>query len=57
MNVEEFEVPLIKHPALNPLLNDNVLAAGTAPQATVMSAGAVIVGKAAGLTCIVLDTD
>ena len=33
-----------------------MLAAGTAPQATVMLAGAVMVGKAAGLTVMVLDT-
>ena len=33
-----------------------VLVAGTPPQATVMSAGAVIVGSAAGLTVIILDT-
>ena len=57
VNVDGFDVPLIKHPPLSPLLNEIVLAAGTAPQATVMSAGAVIVGKAAALTCIVLDTD
>ena len=57
LNVDAFEVPLIRHPPLSPLLNEIVLADGTAPQATVMSAGAVIVGKAAALTCIVLDTD
>ena len=34
-----------------------VLDAGTPPQATVMAAGAVIVGNAAGLTVIVLDTE
>ncbi len=34
-----------------------MLAAGTAPQATVISAGAVIVGKAAGKTVIVLETE
>ena len=50
-------MPLIKHPPLNPLLNDIVLADGTPPQATVISPGAVIVGNAAGLTVIVLDTD
>src|SRR5215211_3268179 len=50
-------VPLISQLPLNPLLNDRVLAAGIAPHATVISAGAVIVGKAAGLTWIVLDTE
>jgi hypothetical protein len=55
-NVERFEVPLIKQPALNPLENEIVLGAGNEPQATVVVAGAVIVGKAAGLTVIVLET-
>jgi hypothetical protein len=54
--VEGFEVPLIKHPPLNPLENGIVLGAGNEPQATVVVAGAVIVGKSAGLTVIVLDT-
>src|SRR6266487_692768 len=54
---DKFDVPLIKQPPLNPLLKLIVLAAGTAPQATVMSASAVIVGSAAGLTVIVLDTE
>jgi hypothetical protein len=40
---------------VKPLVNDSVDAAGTAPQATVVAAGAVIVGKAAGLTVIILD--
>ena len=34
-----------------------MLGDGIAPHATVMSAGAVIVGNAAGLTVIVLDTE
>ena len=55
--VDALDVPVIKHDPVNPLLNDIVLAAGTAPQATVMLAGAVIVGSAAGVTVIVLDTD
>jgi hypothetical protein len=55
-NVERFDVPLIKQPPLNPLLKLMVLGDGNDPQATVMLAGAVIVGKAAGLTVIVLDT-
>jgi hypothetical protein len=33
-----------------------VLAAGIAPQATVTVPGAVMVGKAAGLTVMILDT-
>ena len=57
VKVDALDVPLIKQPALNPLVNDIVLDAGTAPQATVMLAGAVIVGKAAGLTVIVLVAD
>jgi hypothetical protein len=55
-NVEGFEVPLIKHPPINPLENGIVLGAGKAPQATVVAAGAVIVGKAAGLIVITLET-
>ncbi len=55
-NVEGFEVPLTKQPPLNPLVNGIVLAAGTPPQVTVIGAGAVIVGNAAGLTVIVLET-
>src|SRR5678816_1407160 len=47
----------IKQLPLNPLLNDIVLDAGTPPQSTVMSESAVIVGNAAGLTCIVLETE
>ena len=57
MNVDGLDVPLIKHPPLNPLVNDMVLAAGTPPQATVIAGSAVIVGNAAGLTVIILDTD
>jgi hypothetical protein len=34
-----------------------VLGAGIAPHATVIAPGAVIVGNAAGLTVITLDTD
>ena len=48
---------MIKHDPVNPFVNVIVLAAGTAPQATLISAGGVIVGKAAGVTVIVLDTD
>ena len=53
LKADEFDVPLIKQPPLNPLLNEIVLEDGTAPQATVMSLSAVIVGNAAGLTVIV----
>ncbi|EIA07154.1 hypothetical protein HJ01_03516 [Flavobacterium frigoris PS1] len=37
------------------MLKAIVLVAGKAPQATVIFAGAVIVGNAAGLTWIILD--
>ena len=57
MNVDRFEVPLTKHPPLNPLVNGSVLAAGKPPQVTVISVRAVIVGNAAGLTVIVLETE
>jgi hypothetical protein len=56
VNVERLEVPLIKHPPLNPLVNERVDGAGNNPQATVIVLGAVIVGNAAGLTVIVLET-
>ncbi|MDI1316009.1 hypothetical protein, partial [Flavobacterium sp.] len=55
--VEVFEVPVIAQAPVNPLLKEIVLDAGTEPQATVIAAGAVIVGSAAGLTVIILDTD
>ena len=55
VKVEVFDVPLIAHPPVNPLLKLIVLVAGTPPQATVMAAGAVIVGSAAGLTVMVLS--
>ncbi|MEJ7679910.1 MAG: hypothetical protein WKG06_19040 [Segetibacter sp.] len=57
VNVEGLDVPLISHPPVKPLLKGIVLGAGTPPQSTVMSAGAVIVGNAAGRTVIVLDTE
>jgi type IV secretory pathway protease TraF len=57
VNVDRFDVPLISHPPFNPLLKLIVLGAGTPPQATVMFAGAVIVGSAAGLTVITRDTE
>jgi len=55
--VEIFEVPVIRQLPVSPLVNVKVPGAGIALQATIMSAGAVIVGKAAGLTVIVLETD
>ncbi len=54
--VDAFEVPLIEQPPVNPLLNEMVLEAGIALQATVIFANAVIVGNAAGDTVIVLET-
>jgi hypothetical protein len=48
------DVPLIRHDPLSPLVKVIVLVAGIAPQATVISAGAVIVGNAAGLTVMIL---
>jgi len=57
LNVDGFEVPLIKHPPVNPFVNDMVLGAGNEPHATVVAPGAVIVGNAAGLTVITRDTD
>ena len=49
-------MPLIRHPPANPFVYDIVLGAGNAPQVTVISGGAVIVGNTAGSTVIVLDT-
>lgn len=57
VNVERFEVPLIAHPPVKPFENGSVLAEGNWPQLTVIFAGAVIVGKAAGETVIVLETE
>ena len=57
VKVEGFEVPFIAQLPVNPLLNEIVLADGIEPQATVIAAGAVIVGNAAGLTVIILDTE
>jgi hypothetical protein len=56
VNVERLDVPLIEQFPCRPLLNDIVLGAGIAPQATVVLAGAVMIGRAAGDTVIVLDT-
>jgi hypothetical protein len=56
LKVDGFEVPLIKQPPLNPFVKDIVLGAGNEPHDTVIAAGAVIVGKAAGLMVITLVT-
>jgi hypothetical protein len=56
LNVDVFEVPLIKHPPLKPFVKVIVLGAGNDPHATVIAAGAVIVGNAAGLTVMTLVT-
>jgi hypothetical protein len=50
LKVEVFDVPLILQGAAAPLLKVIVVGTSGVPQATVVSAGAVIVGKAAGLT-------
>jgi hypothetical protein len=56
-NVEGFEVPDILQLPSIPLLNGSVLGAGSPPQATVISTGAVIVGNVAGLTVMILLTE
>jgi len=56
VKVDAFDVPVIKHPPVSPLLKLMVLAPGIAPQSTVIAGGAIIVGSAAGDTVIVLDT-
>jgi hypothetical protein len=57
LKVEELEFPLIKHSPLKPLLKAILLEVGIAPQFTVMLSSAVIVGKAAGFTVMVLETE
>jgi len=57
VKIDAFDVPVIKHPPDNPFVNVIVLGPGIAPQSTVIAGGAVIVGSAAGLTVIILDTD
>jgi hypothetical protein len=54
--VDGLEVPLIRHPPAAPLVYGMVLGAGRAPQSTVISAGAVIVGSGAGLMVILRVT-
>ena len=49
------DVPVIKHDPVSPLVNVSVEEAGTAPQAIVIPEGAVITGRAAGVTVMVLD--
>jgi hypothetical protein len=57
-NVDKFEVPLIWQLPPCPFENDRVLADGSRfEQVTVMLEGAVIVGNAAGLTVMNLETE
>jgi hypothetical protein len=57
LNVDKLEVPLIRHGPLNPFVYDNRFAVGrSVPQLIVISIGGVIVGSAAGLTVITLET-
>ena len=53
VKVEALDVPLIKQPPDKLLVKGIVLGAGTLPQATVIFAGAVMVGKAGGVTVMV----
>jgi hypothetical protein len=55
-NVEGLEVPLIRQEPVNPLEYGLVLETGAVPQDIVISAGAVIVGRGAGLTVMVRVT-
>src|SRR5260221_1973498 len=55
-NENAFDQPFITHNQRNPMLSSTVVTDGMPPQLTVVSAGAVIVGNAAGVTVIVLDT-
>ena len=57
VKVDKSELPEILQLPETPLLKLKVLAAGMLPQSTVISDGAVIVGNAAALTVIVLDTE
>jgi hypothetical protein len=55
--VEEFEVPVIRHPPVPELVKIIVLEAGSgASQDRVIGPGGVIIGKVAGFTVIVLET-
>jgi len=56
VKVDVTDVPFIKHPPAKPFVYGIVLVTGIEPHATVISAGAVIVGNVAGSTVIVLDT-
>src|SRR6185503_9511748 len=57
LKVDGFDVPLIKQAPLPPFVYVNVVGPGIELHATVIFAGAVIVGNTAGLTVIVLVTD
>jgi hypothetical protein len=54
---ERAEVPVMAQAPAKPFEKVKVVGAGNPPQSTVISAGATIVGKAAGLTVIVLETE
>lgn len=56
LKVEALDEPESRQPPLRPFEYAIVLAAGNAPHATVISAGALIVGKSAGFTVIILET-
>jgi hypothetical protein len=57
VNVDRSDVPAIRQPPPRLLVKLTVLACGMLPQATVILPGAVIAGKAAGLTVMVLLTE
>jgi len=57
LNVDGFEVPVIRQAPLSPFEYINEVATGNAPHATVIPGGAVIVGKAAGKIVMVLETE
>lgn len=57
LNVDVFDVPLIRQVPLSPFVYGSVPDEGVTPQAMVILPGAVIVGSAAGATVIILETD
>ncbi len=54
--VDGLEVPLTRHPPVRLLVYEIVEGEGILPQSTVILAGDVIVGRAAGLTVMVRET-
>ena len=56
VNVEEFDVPVIKQAPVPLFVYGKVLEVGIEPQATVIAPGTVIVGSGAGSTVITLVT-